>query len=91
MLAPGGEDVPAAVRPTVHPAGGGAAALRERRGGAIAGTGHTVEKGGNAASQAHITQKLRAARLLGLFMSVSDFIIKMFSSRWEPNEWEWAR
>lgn len=58
MLAPGGEDVPAAVRPTVHPAGGGAAAPRERRGGAIAGTGHTVEKGGNAVTHAQAHQNL---------------------------------
>lgn len=65
MLAPEGEDVPAAVRPAVHPAGGGAAAPRERRGGAIAGTGHTVENGGNTCTR---HTKTCAAHLLGLFM-----------------------
>lgn len=47
--ASGGGDVPAAVRPTVHLAGGGVAVRKETKGGAIAHTGHAAETGGNNA------------------------------------------
>lgn len=46
LRVPGEEDVPAAVRPTVHLAGGGVAVRRETKGGATARTGHAAETGG---------------------------------------------
>lgn len=47
LRALGDEDVPAAVRPTVRLAGGGAAAQTETKGGATAHTGHAAGTGGN--------------------------------------------
>lgn len=47
VCAPGEENVPAAVRPTVHLAGGGVAVQIETKGGATAHTGHAAETRGN--------------------------------------------
>lgn len=44
---PGGEDVPAAVRLTVHLAGGGVEVQRETKGGATVHTGHAAGTGGS--------------------------------------------
>lgn len=48
VCVPGGEDVPAAVRLTVHLIGGGVAALRKTKRRATAHTGHAAENAGNA-------------------------------------------
>lgn len=65
------------------------------------------EREGEEPSQAQITQPRKevtlsdkhtsrknlnkSLHLFGLFTTISDFIIKPFSSLWEPSEWEWAR
>lgn len=48
VCVPGGEDVPAAVRLTVHLIGGGVAAQRKTKRRATAHIGHAAESAGNA-------------------------------------------
>lgn len=50
---PGENGVPAAVHPTVHPAGKGVAARIETKGGATAHTGHAAGTEGNTIAHAY--------------------------------------